>query len=143
MYDYVPGKVDWLARGRPAEGTDAGKPTAGRLAQRDIARCAPDETVGVARERAAKSGNVCVVVNAEGVVFGILRAKQFAADEAAIVATVMRTGPSTFRPNVAVKEMAEYMNSHDLDSAPVTNADGRLVGLLFRDVAVKAAESDS
>ncbi len=132
-----------MARGLPVEGTHAGKPTAGSLAQRGVATCSPDETVGEARKRAVRSGNVCVVVNAERVVFGILREKQFAADDAEIVAKVMRTGPSTFRPHVAVEEMAEYLTKHDLGSAPVTTADGRLVGLLFRDVAVKAAGAES
>jgi len=141
VYDYVPGKVDWLARGLPVEGTNAGNPTAGRLAQRDVATCGPDETVGTARARAARSGNVCVVVNAERVVFGILREKEFAAEDDVAVAEVMRPGPSTFRPHVSAKEMADYMTKHDLASAPVTTADGRLVGLLLRDVAVKAAEN--
>jgi Mg/Co/Ni transporter MgtE len=36
-------------------------------------------------------------------------------------------------------EMAEYMVEHDLASAPVTTSDGRLVGLLLRDDAVRTA----
>ena len=141
VYDFVPGKVDWIAHGLPIEGIDAGKPTAGRLARRDVATCSVDETVGVARGRAAGRGDVCVVVNDQLVVFGILREKELAHPDDAVVGTVMRPGPSTFRPHVAAKEMSEYMSKHDMGSAPITTADGRLVGVLFRDVVARAAHS--
>ena len=135
--------MDWLARGLPVEGRDAGKPNAGRLARRDVATCAADDTVGTARERAADRGGVCVVVNTEGVVFGILREKELAAPDDTPVANAMRAGPSTFRPHVAAKEMADYMTKHKLTNAPITTADGRLVGVLFNDVALQAAENGS
>jgi predicted transcriptional regulator len=51
----------------------------------------------------------------------------------------MRPGPSTFRPNVPIQEMAEYMIDHDLVSSPITTSDGRLVGLLLRDDATRVA----
>ena len=143
MYDYVPGKVDWLARDFPTEGRDAGKPTAGRLAQRDVATCALDATVGDARRGASRTGGVCVVVNDERVVLGVLRERELAASDATPVVEAMRPGPSTFRPHVAIAEMAEYMTKHDLDSVPVTASDGRLIGVLFRDVALRAAEAES
>src|SRR5437660_11673251 len=100
VYDFVPGKVDWIARDLPIEGTDAGKPTAGRLARRDVATCSIDETIGVARRRSAGRGDVCVVVNAQRVVFGMLRDKELAAPDETVVGNVLRPGPSTFRPNV-------------------------------------------
>ena len=143
VYDYVSGKVDWLARGFPTEGRDAGKPTAGRLAQRDVATCALDETVRDAGERAQGSGGVCVVVNAERVVLGLLRERELAASDETRVSDAMRPGPSTFRPHVAIAEMADYLTKHDLASVPITSSDGRLVGVLFRDVAVHAAQGGS
>jgi Mg/Co/Ni transporter MgtE len=132
--------VDWAARGLPVEGTNASEPNAGNLAQRDVATCGPGDTIAVARERAADKRGVCVVVNAQRVVFGVLRDKELAAAEDAVVSEVMRSGPSTFRPHVSAKEMADYMTKHKLASAPITTADGKLVGVLFSDVAVKAAE---
>ncbi len=42
----------------------------------------------------------------------------------------MRPGPSTYRPSVSVAEMRRIMADRDLDSSPVTTADGRLVGLV-------------
>jgi CBS domain-containing protein len=35
--------------------------------------------------------------------------------------------------------MADHMVEHDLDSAPITTSDGKLVGVLFRTEAVRLA----
>ncbi len=51
----------------------------------------------------------------------------------------MRPGPSTFRPNVPIGEMAHYMLEHDLPSSPITTSDGRLVGLLTAEDATRVA----
>jgi predicted transcriptional regulator len=40
---------------------------------------------------------------------------------------------------VAIEEMAAFMIEHDLESSPITTSDGRLVGLLRREDAAKAA----
>jgi CBS domain-containing protein len=37
--------------------------------------------------------------------------------------------------------MADFMVGHDLDSAPITTSDGKLVGVLFRSEAVRLAAS--
>ena len=50
----------------------------------------------------------------------------------------MRPGPSTFRPNVDIREMAHFMAEHDLASAPITTPDGGLVGMLMREDAEHA-----
>jgi Mg/Co/Ni transporter MgtE len=143
VYDYVPGKIDWLAHGLPSEGRDAGKPTAGRIARRDIATCSLDETLGGIRDRASRSGGTCVVVNEERVVLGVLCERDLAGSDDTPVADAMRPGPSTFRPNVAIAEMADYMTKHNLENAPITSADGRLVGVLFRGDAIRAANTSS
>jgi Mg/Co/Ni transporter MgtE len=142
VYDYVPGKVDWMARGRPVEGTHASRPTAGKLA-RSVPTCVPEDALGAVRERAEAAGGLCVVVNESGVVLGILRRSELDHSDDTPVSDAMRPGPSTFRPHVAAKEMAEYLTKHDLETAPVTTPDGRLVGVLYRDDAVKASEGSS
>jgi Mg/Co/Ni transporter MgtE len=92
------------------------------------------------RERVRAAGwDACVVVNEERVVFGLLRERELTKGAGEIVERVMRPGPSTFRPNVPIEEMAEYMVEHDLISSPITSADGRLIGLLRRDDAVRVA----
>jgi predicted transcriptional regulator len=80
----------------------------------------------------------CVVVNSERVVMGLLRADQLGGDPMRSIEHAMRPGPSTFRPNVAITEMADYMAEHNLESSPVTTSDGRLVGLLMRTDADRA-----
>lgn len=133
---YWPGKLDWLAAGLPTEGENATHPRAGTVARRDVATCSADDRVG----SVARDGGVAVVVDREGVVVGLMRAKELASAAGTRVEEVMLAGPSTFRPYVPIKEMADYMREHDLESSPVTTSDGRLVGLLFRDDAVREAE---
>ena len=79
------------------------------------------------------------MVNEERIVFGILREPQLNQGMEEPVERFMRPGPSTFRPNVPIEEMARYMTEHDLASSPITSSDGRLVGLLLKDDAVRVA----
>ena len=51
----------------------------------------------------------------------------------------MRQGPSTFRPYVSAREMADFMTGHKLECSPITTSDGKLVGLLYQADAVRAA----
>ena len=140
MYDYAAGKQDWVTAGLPSEGTEASKPRAGTVACTDVPTAALDEALEDVRERVRAAGwDACVVVNSERVVFGLLRAEQLAAEGNGPVERFMRPGPSTFRPNVPIEEMAEYMIEHDLVSCPITTNDGRLVGLLRREDAAKVA----
>ena len=141
VYDYEAGKQDWLAAGLPAEGTSVSLPRAGDVARRDVPTCGLDESLGAVRERVRAAGwEVCVVVDTGGVVLGLLRQRQLETDrDDEPVERVMRPGPSTFRPNVDIREMADYLTEHDLPSAPVTTSDGRLVGLLIREDAQRVA----
>jgi len=134
------GKLDWLAAGLPTEGTDAARPRAGSMARADVPTCRLDEPLAEVRDRVRTAGwDACVVVNHERVVLGLLRAKELDADPGLRVEQAMRPGPSTFRPFVAIEEMASFMIDHDVANAPVTTSDGRLVGLLRREDAARAA----
>jgi CBS domain-containing protein len=136
------GKQDWLAMGLHTEGTEASLPRAGTVARRDVPTCRLDERLGTARARARAAGlGVCIVVNEELVVLGVLRDDALEAEGDPLVEEAMRPGPSTFRPNVPIEEMAEHMSRHDLESAPITTSDGRLVGLLVREDAVREAHA--
>ena len=102
--------------------------------------CSLDERIGDVRERAEKDGwDACVVVNEERIVLGLLRKNELETGAEERVEQVMRPGPSTFRPHVGIEEMAEHMIEHDVPNAPITTSDGRLVGLLLRTDAGKAA----
>src|SRR5260221_14635416 len=142
VYDYTVGKLDWMAAGRPIEGTNAGLPRAGDLARKDTPTCSIEEKLGAVRDRVHALGwDAVVVINTERIVFRLLRAKELALDGDQPVANAMRPGPSTFRPYVLAKEMAHSMGGHELESSPITTSDGGLVGLLLRKRVVAAAES--
>jgi Mg/Co/Ni transporter MgtE len=136
----VPGKLDWLAAGLPTEGIGAERPRAGDVARSDTPTCRLDELLGRVRERVRAAGwDACAVVNEEGIVFGLLREAELNGAEDQAIERVMRPGPSTFRPHVPIEEMAEFMVVHDLPSSPITSSDGRLVGILRREDAVRVA----
>jgi CBS domain-containing protein len=140
VYDYEAGKQDWAAAGLPTEGKLAQRPRAGDVARREVPTCRLEEKVRPVRERVRQAGfEACVVVNEERVVFGILREEQLGAPDDEPAERAMRPGPGTFRPNVDIEEMASFMFEHDLPNAPVTTSDGRLVGLLRREDAARAA----
>ena len=139
VFDYVDGKVDWMAAGLPTEGTNAQHSRAGDMARKDVPTCGLTETLGDVKARVeAKGWNAVVVVSDERVVLGLLRARELAMDAAQPIEKVMRPGPSTFRPYVSLHEMLRFMVDHKLENVPVTTSDGRLVGLLLqKDVAAE------
>ena len=138
VYDYVAGKLDWLAAGLPTEGSNASRPRAGDMARRDVPTCRLDERVGEVRDRVRAGGwDACVVTNEHRVVLGLLRSEELNGPGEARIDEAMRPGPSTFRPHVGIDEMAAFMTKRGLENAPVTSSDGRLVGLLYRDDVVR------
>jgi CBS domain-containing protein len=140
VYDYPAGKSDWMAAGLPIEGKAAGRPTAGTVARRDVPTCHLAESLRDVRERAQAAGwDASVVVNEAWIVMGLLRAEQLGREGDLTAESAMRPGPSTFRPNVPIAEMAEVMAEHDLPNAPVTTSAGKLIGLLVREDAERAA----
>jgi len=133
VYDYENGKVDWLAAGLPTEGTNASRPRAGGVSRKEVPTCGINERLRDVADRVRGQGwDAAVVVNEERVVLGLLRSKESSKEPDQRVEAAMRPGPSTFRPFVAIDEMARFMAEHKLESAPITTSDGRLVGLLLR-----------
>jgi len=139
VYDYIDGKVDWMAAGLPTEGTNAQKPRAGDIARKDVPTCGLTEKLGEVATRVRALGwDAVVVVNEQRVVLGLLRTKELAADQEQSIEKAMRPGPSTFRPYVSLHDMLHFMIDHKLESSPITTSDGRLVGLLMqKDVAAE------
>ena len=134
IYDYVAGKADWLANGLHTEGTAADSSRIGAKAHRDTPTCHLDETVGEAARRAADAGyDHCVVVNDVGVVLGILESTALREHAEGRAEDVMRSGPSTFRPNTSVDELRNVLAKGRFHRALVTKPDGRLVGMVFAD----------
>jgi CBS-domain-containing membrane protein len=138
VYEYSAGKSDWGAYSLPLEGEVTKVARIKDLAHSDVATCGLDDTVATARER-AEPWKTCFVVNAQGVVLGRMFGQTFDAEPHARVGDVMSAGPSTFRPDVSAVEMLEYMDRNDLETAPVTTPDGKLVGLVVRADVERAA----
>jgi CBS domain-containing protein len=137
VYDLRTGIRDWMGVGLPTEGTNAERPRLVDLVRRDVPTCALGELVGDVRDRVIAAGwNACVVTSDDRVVLGLLRAKELGSDSGLLVESVMRPGPSTFRPFVSVEEMARTMTKRNLENSPVTTSDGKLVGLVRREDVV-------
>jgi predicted transcriptional regulator len=64
------------------------------------------------------------VVHGERVVLGLLCSKELAKDPELTIEQAMRPWPSTFRPYVSIKEMADFMVHDNLQSSPITTSDG-------------------
>jgi predicted transcriptional regulator len=140
VYEYRAGKLDWLAAGNPTQGENSKRPRAGDVARKDVVVCGLKDGVRDVRKRAAAAGwDVAVVVDDARVVLGQLRSELLEEEPALHVENSMRAGPSTFRPYVPIKEMADYMVEHQLDSVPITTSAGQLLGVLRKGDAVREA----
>jgi CBS domain-containing protein len=129
---YAPGKAEWLAAGLPSEGERAHEPRIGALA-RAVPTAALDERVGDIRPRVrASDAEMCVVVNERRVVLGVVRGGALEAPPCVRVSEVMEPAPSTYRPDVSVKEMAEHLRERDVHTVLISTGDGELIGLLER-----------
>jgi Mg/Co/Ni transporter MgtE len=135
VYDYVPGKADWLARGLPSEGKLAGRPTAGRLARDDVVTCRLDERVDEVRPRVDRSPyDFALVTTEHGTLLGRLRKRALESKaDGATAESIMEPGPSTVRPDVPAAELAERLAQRNLQTAIVTTPDGKPIGVVRRD----------
>lgn len=130
-----------MAAGLPVEGENSRRQRAGTVARKDVPVCKLEERMGAVAERVRAAGwEVAVAVDDHNVVIGFLRAKELDGDPNRTVEDAMRPGPSTYRPYVPIKEVADHMTKHNRVSSPITTSDGKLVGVLFRDDAVREAE---
>jgi CBS domain-containing protein len=134
VYDYVPGKADWLARGLPTEGDDVDRPRVGSLARDDVVTCRLEDPVGQVRERVQASPySFALVTAADGTIFGRLRRSALEGKPEATAESVMEPGPSTVRPDTALKELRERLDKQGLRTAIVTTPEGRLIGVVLRE----------
>jgi len=130
VYDYLPGKVDWLARNLPVAGTGADAPTIGRQLRHEVVVAAPDASVADVRARVAASAHgFALVTTPDGVLLGRLRGTHLdAADPETSAGDAMAAGPSTLRPHEPVAAVRERLTGRGLAHAIVTDPDGRLLG---------------
>lgn len=142
VYRYAPGKADWLAAGLPTEGHDAAKLRAGAVARQDVATCGPgDRVADAAAKSKSTGGDVCIVVNEERVVLGRLRGNALTHHPEAIVEEIMEDGPTTTRADDDLESLTARMRKRSVGSIVVTDPDGRLIGVLYREDAEAALGS--
>lgn len=134
VYDYLPGKADWLARGLSREGTKADEPRAIDHARHDAVTCRLDEPVEAVRARVhASPYGFAFVVSNSGVLLGRLRQTTLdGADPETAAETVMEPGPSTTRADTAPQALRRRLDNAGLSTAVITDPDGRLLGITRR-----------
>ena len=134
VYDYLPGKVDWLARGLPRDGDKADEPRAIDLARRDVVTCALNDTIGHVRARVAASPyGFAFVVSDGGVLVGRLRRAALDDDPQHTAEEVMESGASTVRADTRPAKLHERLTKQKLTTAVITDPEGRLLGIVHRD----------
>jgi hypothetical protein len=121
VYDYVDGKSDWMAYGLPVEGQSG--PFAGGVVTA-AATCRVEETVAQVRATVGATRDAVVVVDATGLVLGLLSPEALAGPGEDQVLDVMAVVPSTVRPSVEVSSLV----SSEAERVLVTSSDGRLIG---------------
>lgn len=124
MYDYVDGKVDWMAYGLPVEGDDG--PFVGERVT-PVPTCRSDQTVADARKvlEGSDAGEV-IVVAGDDLAVGLVDADRLdGAAGGTPLLDVMAVVPSSIRPSVTVASLAE----REGERALVTTSDGRLLGV--------------
>jgi CBS domain-containing protein len=142
VYDYVPSKIDWFANGLPREGKAAAVPWAGDLARDDVPTCTPNDRVGDVREHVVATGyDLCLVLNEDRIVLGLLRGDALSKVATARVRDVMELGPKTVRPNHPVEELQTRTNQ-GVKCWIVTTSHGEFRGLLLRTDAERALIGD-
>ena len=140
--DYMPGKVDWLARGLPREGKKADEPRAVDFAGQDVVTCGLHDPVGEVRERVEASPyGFAFVISADGVLLGRLRKAALESDSQASAETVMEPGPSTVRADTVPARLRERLERSNLRTAVITDPDGRLLGVVRREDLTSGAEA--
>jgi len=130
VYDYMPGKADWLGADLPFEGTAR---LAGMFTRRDVATTGERTQAAEALRLLEVQGfGPVLVLNEAGVVMGAAyRDHLQAASGEAEVGTVMRFGVSTVRPSEEAAALADRMGRAGVTRVVVTRSDGTLVGLFF------------
>ncbi len=128
-YDYVAGKVDWMAAGLPTVRADTSERRALDAVDRDPATCPPEAPVGDVAALVAIHGSV--LVTHQGVLLGRIRARHITGVHPATpVEDVMEPGPATVRANEPLDALLERMAAKHVEEMIVTAPDGQLLGVI-------------
>jgi len=134
VYDYVLGKVDWMAAGLPTVRADQRERRAIDVADRNPLVCRP-----ATRLSALPTGPSVIVVNEEGVVLGRVPA-HWADDGDSTAAEVMQPGPVTVRAHEPLDPLLARMGKRRVSEMLVTTPDGVLLGVVHRQEQLNEGE---
>lgn len=133
VYDYVAGKVDWLAHNLPTHGNLATVPTVGSWLRTDVPTADPAETVAAVAARVdASLYRFALVLAGDRTLLGRLRHQTLTSHPDRLAGDVAEPGPSTVRPHQPAGELAEHLHRHDLTYAIVADPEGHLLGTAHR-----------
>ncbi len=133
-----------MAYNLPWEGEMQDKPHLRDFAKPDVPTCSLKDRIAHVRQRIEQDGrSICVVVNDDNVVFGLLTSKELSENEAQTSEQVMKRAPVTFRPDTSLEEAKKFMNRHDQEYVLVTTPDGVLFGSIVCDEVRHALEESA
>ena len=133
VYDYAPGKVDWMAHGLPIEGTGASRTTALTLIREDVPTCGLDDSAEeVARRIDASPYGFALALSPGCVVLGRVRRSRLADAGATSVEALLEPGPSTIRPHTPIEDLAARLARSKVQTLIVTDPEGKLLGVVRR-----------
>jgi Mg/Co/Ni transporter MgtE len=82
-----------------------------------------------------------LVVADDGTLVGRLTADALAGDPGTLAEQVMEAGPTTVRPDRRLAELVDVMRKKHLAAFPVTDPEGRLLGMLPLQVGEQTLEA--
>jgi predicted transcriptional regulator len=130
VFDFVAGKLDWMAFGLPVETEPEVILVAKRLT-RNWPVCRLADRVMDAKQRAEAGGvSFCPVLNEEGIVLGVVQEEHWKAPPSTSVEEIMDPAPATLRPSYSVQDANEVLkNYYKQEAALVTSSDGKMMGV--------------
>lgn len=132
-FEYTAGKADWLAHGRPREGSFADVPMTSDLLRDDMVTCSPDDPAQEVRARVeASEMGFALVLNEHRVLLGRVRRSALREQPEASLEELTEPGPSTIRAGEPAEELLERLRELELRWTPVTTPNGVLLGVFDR-----------
>lgn len=122
-FDYVAGKVDWIAAGMPSVRADPAQRRALDAADRSPRTCRPEAVVATVELPV-------LVVNESGILLGRVEPGSYGAG--ATAEDVMQSGPATVRAHEPLDPLLARMEHRRVDEIAVTTPEGRLLGSVRR-----------
>ena len=129
IYDYVPGKVDWMAAGLPTVRADDAERRVLDAADRDAPTIAPHHRLDGLMGHEERG---VLVVNAQRIVLGRVPYARLADARDHSAEAVMDVGATTVRAHEPLDPLLERMARRNVNEVVVTSPDGELLGVVYR-----------